>query len=50
MHVCGEDVLPPLFQRLAPTVSLSNLLGMARNSIEADQCSEAESYFKPGRT
>ena len=42
---CGEDVLPPPLSATAPTVSLSNLLGMARTALEADNVSEAESYF-----
>lgn len=42
---CGADVpLPPL-QAVAPSVSLSNLLGMARTASLAGNVSEAESYY-----
>ncbi|MDR0234304.1 MAG: tetratricopeptide repeat protein, partial [Zoogloeaceae bacterium] len=42
---CGADVSPPSLSAVAPSVSLSNLLGMARTASLAGNLSEAESYY-----
>lgn len=42
---CGADVSPPPLSAVAPSVSLSNLLGMARTASLAGNVSEAESYY-----
>ena len=42
---CGADVSLPPLQAVAPSVSLSNLLGMARTASLAGNVSEAESYY-----
>lgn len=42
---CGVNVAPPPVSTVAPSVSLSNLLGMARTASLAGNVSEAESYY-----
>lgn len=42
---CGADVSPPPASAVTPSVSLSNLLGMARTASLAGNASEAESYY-----
>ncbi|MGH1450621.1 MAG: tetratricopeptide repeat protein [Pseudomonadaceae bacterium] len=42
---CGADVPSSVLSAVAPSVSLSNLLGMARTASLAGNVSEAESYY-----
>lgn len=42
---CGADVVPPIISSVAPSVSVANLLGMARTASIAGNQAEAETYF-----
>lgn len=42
---CGADVSTPSIPTAAPSVSLTNLLGMARTASAAGNLTEAESYY-----
>jgi hypothetical protein len=42
---CGGSVSPPPISSVAPSVSLTNLLGMARTASLAGNAGEAESYY-----
>lgn len=42
---CGADVSPPPISAIAPSISVMNLLEMARSASLAGNVSEAESYY-----